>query len=195
MTEEPPKPATPLDTTRSNLPRILYWLAYALIIAVAVGVSLLLGAMGLPSWLATVLAVVAAGFAVWFLEDSPINPNRDRDKDPFNRNFFTVNAQMVRSWKLRGRQVEWRETRAADLPAHAAHAFKEQLGVEPEVSVEADGLLWVAGERDWHGWPDPPRFVIVGFDPAGKVQAADDLHAWPGKWAAPAGTVGKPKQS
>jgi hypothetical protein len=173
---------------------MLYWSAYALIIAAAVGVSLLLGALGFPSWLATVLAVVAAGFAVWFLDDSPLNPNRDLDKDPFNRNFFTVNLQMVRSWKLRGKDVQWREVRVADLPAHAAHAFKE-LGVDPEVSVETDGLLWVAGERDWHGWPDPPRFVIVGFDAAGMIKAADDLDAWPQRWTAPAGTVGKPKRS
>jgi hypothetical protein len=186
VTDEAPKPAPSTEQTKNRLPRIIYWSAYAALIAAAVGVSLLLGMIGLPGWLATAVAVIAAGFAVWFLEDSPLNPNRDLDKDPFNRNFFAVNLQMVRSWKLRVRDVEWREMAAADLPPHAVSAFKDQLGVDPEVSVEADRLLWVAGERDWHGWPDPPRFVVVGFDAVGKVRAADDLNDWPRRWRLPA---------
>jgi hypothetical protein len=198
VTDEAPKPdpspVTPaLDKTMPRAPLIIYWTAYAALIVAAVGGSIVMGAMGLPAWLATIIAAAAIGVAVWFLEDSAINPRRDMEKDPFNRGFFALNAHMFRALRLRAREVKWNEAR--DLPAHALSAFKDKLGVVPEVSVETDGLLWVAGERDWHGFPDPPRFVIVGFDAAGKVRAADDLNVWPRLWAAPAGKVGQPKQS
>jgi hypothetical protein len=192
---EAPKGSPPPEKNKRRLPVVLYWSAYAALIVAVIAGNVFLGAIGFPRWLAIVLAVVVIGFAVWYLEDSPVNPRREIDKDPFNRNFFAVNLHMVRTWRLRGRDMDWRETRAADLPPHAASAFNDLLGVDPELSAEVDGLLWVVGERDWHGYPDPPRFVIVGFDAAGKVKAADDLHGWPKAWAAPAGTVGQPKQS
>jgi hypothetical protein len=200
VTDEAPKPPLPPATpspgkTKSRAPVIIYWTAYAALIVAAVGGSIVMGALGFPAWLSTIVAAAAIGVAVWFLEDSALNPRRDIEKDPFNRGFFALNLHMLRAWRLRIREVQWKETRPADLPPAVASAFKELLGVTPEVSAETDGLLWVAGERDWHGWPDPPRFVIVGFDPGGKVKAADDLHTWPKTWAAPAGTIGKPKQS
>jgi len=197
LTDEAPKPASPApEKTKRKLPRILYWAAYIAIIAAFSGGVYLLTNMGLPYWLAIVIGGAVTGVAVWFLEDSALNPSRDLDKDPFDRNFIDVNMQMIRSWKLRGKDVAWKKSLAPDLPAHARDAFKEKLGVDPEVSVEADGLLWVAGQRDWYGgYFDPPRFVVVGFDPAGAIKAADDLHTWPKRWTAPAGTVGQPKQS
>jgi hypothetical protein len=198
VTDEAPKPKPPPvapspEKTKPRAPLIIYWSAYAALIAAAVGGSIVMGAMGFPAWLATIIAAAATGVAVWFLEDSAINPRRGMEKDPFNRGFFALNLHMLRAWRLRSRDVEWREAR--DLPSHAVSAFKDKLGVNPEVSVDAHGLLWVAGERDFHGGFDPPRFVLVGFDAAGKVKAADDLHTWPKGWAVPAGTVGKPKQS
>jgi len=199
VTDEAPKPpSTPAvpSPEKTKPPRahvIIYWTAYAALIVVAVGGSIVMGAIGVPAWLATIVAAAAIGVAVWFLEDSAINPRRDIEKDPFNRGFFALNLHMLRALRLRTRDLKWSE--AHDLPAHAVSAFKDKLGVDPEVLVETDGLLWVAGERDWHGWPDPPRFVIVAFDAAGNVKAADDLNAWPKAWAVPAGTVGQPKQS
>jgi hypothetical protein len=198
VTDEAPRPIPPPEApspenTKSRAPLIIYWTAYAALIIAAVGGSIVMGAMGFPAWLATIIAAAAIGVAVWLLEDSAINPRRDMEKDPFNRGFFVLNAHMLRALRLRTREVKWGEAR--DLPAHAVSAFKNKLGVVPEVSAETDGLLWVAGGRDWHGFPDPPRFVIVGFDADGKVRAADDLNAWPRLWSAPAGTVGQPKQS
>lgn len=45
------------------------------------------------------------------------------------------------------------------------------------------GRLWVVRERDYFGWPDPPRFAFFALDPnGGRVWAAADFGNWPDPW-------------
>ena len=53
--------------------------------------------------------------------------------------------------------------------------------------ADADGRSWVVTERDWFGWPDPPRFAVFAFEPNGSVWMAFDFNTWPHCWST--GTV------
>jgi hypothetical protein len=50
--------------------------------------------------------------------------------------------------------------------------------------AEIDGRRWIVRERDWHGWPDPPRFAFFVLD-QGEVWAGTDFDRWPSGWTWP----------
>ena len=47
--------------------------------------------------------------------------------------------------------------------------------------AEVDGRGWIALERDWHGFPDPPRYAFFAFE-GSQIWAAADFHVWPSAW-------------
>lgn len=169
---------------------ITFYLAcYGVILVAIVGGSIAAAIEGVPKWPVIIGAVVVSAIAMWLLDKTPANPHRELDRDAFGRSGFLTMLHMLRAWKLRGQEVDWRELSTGEREAPLAKLFDESLGVVPEVIIESDGLTWLAGERDWHGWPDPPRFVVVGFDGQGKVKAADDIGAWPKRWRIPLSPV------
>lgn len=46
------------------------------------------------------------------------------------------------------------------------------------------GRRWIVRERDWHGWPDPPRFVFFAME-GSTVWAGADFDWWPRRWQWP----------
>lgn len=46
---------------------------------------------------------------------------------------------------------------------------------------------WLVVERDWFGWPDPPRFAFFALGSGGSIVCAQDFNVWPARWRAPEG--------
>lgn len=66
----------------------------------------------------------------------------------------------------------------------------------PDLRDMADGVAAVAHDfgrsywvmqNTWHGFPDPPEFVFVGFADGGEVIALGYFDDWPAKWTRPEG--------
>jgi hypothetical protein len=47
-----------------------------------------------------------------------------------------------------------------------------------------DGRQWIVRERDWSGWPDPPRYVLFVLE-GETVWMARDFDRWPSLWPKP----------
>jgi len=50
--------------------------------------------------------------------------------------------------------------------------------------ADVAGRRWIVRERDWHGWPDPPRFVFFAVEER-KIRVAVDFDHWPMQWQWP----------
>ena len=91
-------------------------------------------------------------------------------------------------WRFRAcrrRAVEWRKPDDATRAFYDGHALIGRFGDGTLAVAEVDGRTWIVRERDWHGWPDPPRFVFFALEPDGRVWCARDFHVWPQAWARP----------
>jgi hypothetical protein len=185
VTETPEPPPQKIKRVAS---RPVYWAAYVAIIAAALGLSLALGTLGAPAWLATLAAMAVAGIAIWYLVDSPLNPEREQERDPYGRTLPTIIRHWLRARSLRGKQVVWRPAREQNLPAHVEKALMDHANNGVEVAVTMDGLVWAIAEADDWDHPEPPLYSVMAFDSAGQMQALDDFYSWPKGWAVPAGS-------
>ena len=165
--------------------------AYGAAVIASVALAMTVGHLHWPAWWRNV-AILAAGAAgaaaamiVAWKETGPI-PKFD---DVFGRSLVAVTRHEMRARRQTGRAMVWRVPAGDTTPAFVRDAFDKLLGVYACVSADADRLLWFAAERDWWGWPDPPRYVVLGFDAVGKIRAAVDLDVWPAAWNDPDGMM------
>ena len=92
------------------------------------------------------------------------------------------------SWPL-----AWRRAGLNDWPAVSVlgddydWARKMGMGFVAEFSNEVLFLI----DRDWFGWPDPPRWGLASFDPAnGKWNLWGNFSDLPSAWTVPAALDG-----
>lgn len=87
-------------------------------------------------------------------------------------------------WRVRRyRQLTmtWRAPTPDEEAAIIADPLLGRFGDDTIGIAEIDGLRCIVRDRDWFGWPDPPRFVF--FAMAGdRVAAAADFNDWPSCW-------------
>jgi hypothetical protein len=166
---------------RPRLRRAIYLALYALIVAVTVLGMNAVSASGAPEW-TKYLVLAAGGVAAWFVANWEIVPAR-RTKDVFERNVLTATRHELRARQETFRALSWARANGG-YPAAINAAFAK-LEAKPEVVASSGGWTWLAAESDWHGWPDLPRFVVLGFDTSNQLQAAVDLDRWPRAWSKP----------
>lgn len=181
------------DLREGKRPRLrlaIYLAIYAIIVAFIVAGMDAVVASGAPEW--TKYLVLLAGLVpTWFVANWEIGPST-KEPDPFGRNTLTGIRHELRARQQTATALNWDRVAGADLPAPIRDAFVK-LDMPPEVHAASGAWIWVAAERDWHGWPDPPRFVVLGFDASGRLGASVDLDTWPASWTKPADWPFEPK--
>jgi hypothetical protein len=105
----------------------------------------------------------------------------DIPSDGFGQSLADDVRFALRFRKCRRRDVVWRvptwdEGRAFDIDPIIGRFGDITIAV-----AEVDGRRWLVRERDWHGWPDPPRYVFFALDGSG-IWAGADFDGWPKPW-------------
>jgi hypothetical protein len=167
---------------RPRLRQAVYIVLYAAIIAVIVLSMNAISSSGAPEW--TKYLVLAPGIVVtWFVATWEIGPSSSR-KDVFERDMLTATRHEFRARQETFRQLTWSRVSQGDHAPTIRDAFAK-LQAQPEVVASSGGWTWLVAESDWYGWPDPPRFVVLGFDASNRLGAAIDLNTWPRAWSKP----------
>ncbi len=79
----------------------------------------------------------------------------------------------------------WRDPIPAERAAIAAHPILQRFAIWVFAVTEVDGEHWVACERDWFGYPDPPRYAFFALS-GETIRVAVDFWDWPNGWTLPA---------
>jgi hypothetical protein len=87
----------------------------------------------------------------------------------------------LRFRRCRRMAVCWRVPTTEEARAIEADPILGRFGDVTIALAEVDGRRWLVRERDWHGWPDPPRYVFFAMDGT-DVWAGADFDWWPSAW-------------
>jgi hypothetical protein len=167
---------------RPRLRQAIYIALYAVIVAAIVLSMNAISSSGAPEW--TKYLVLAPGLVVtWFVANWEIGPSRG-EKDILERNMLIATQQELRARQATFRPLTWSRVGQGEQAPAIRDTFAK-LQIQPEVAASSGGWTWLAAERDWHGWLDQPRFVVLGFDASNRLGAAIDLSAWPRPWSKP----------
>ena len=79
--------------------------------------------------------------------------------------------------------MAWRPPTISDKSRFGA--FADAFADVFHAIAESAGEVWLLYERDWFGFPDPPRYVVVALSADGAVIAADELNTLPRAWTFP----------
>ena len=113
----------------------------------------------------------------WFGRDRP----SATPPDGFGQTLAEDLRFLARFRRCRRRATSWREPSAEERRGHDAHRVLGRFGDYSIATATMDGELWLVRERDWHGWPDPPRyafFALAGDD----IRVAADFDYRPIAW-------------
>ena len=106
-------------------------------------------------------------------------------QDGFGQSLFD-DARFM--WRFRGcrlRAASWCAPSDGERMHYDVHPLFGRFGDATTALAIVDGRTWIIRERDWHGWPDPPRFVFFALKPEGSIWCARDFHVWPQAWVRP----------
>jgi len=78
--------------------------------------------------------------------------------------------------------ADWRAPTGAEARQIETHPIVGRFGDVTLMLADVDRRLWILRERDWHGWPDPPRYVFFALDSDDVIWAARDFDGWPSAW-------------
>ena len=116
----------------------------------------------------------------------PIGKHNDTAiKEGVGQSLFDDLRFLWRFLGCRKRAVTWRAPDAAERKHYDTHPLFGRFGDETIAIAGDDGRRWIVRERDWHGWPDPPRYVFFAIEPDGGIWSAADFHHWPQTWDRP----------
>lgn len=101
--------------------------------------------------------------------------------DGMGQSWLTEIRQYWRFVKCRRKAVVWQSN--IEAIEHDTQLMRELLrfGDETVASACVAGRHWIVRQRDFYGWPDPPRFVFFAIE-GDRIWAAADFHDWPAKW-------------
>ncbi|TRW14412.1 hypothetical protein [Glacieibacterium frigidum] len=92
---------------------------------------------------------------------------------------FARNFRLCRRVAIAWRIPTTVEMRALDLDQLIGRFGELTIGL-----ADVAGRRWIVRERDWHGWPDSPRFVFFAMEDS-TVWAGADFDLWPSRWQWP----------
>lgn len=130
---------------------------------------------------ATIAAIIG-----WVIFDYFQNAQKD-EPDPFGRTPREARAHEKMANAALKSQLVWTPATRENCPPGMAAQLEQGIGLFPEAIAVSEDMVWLAGERDWWGWPDPPRYFLVGFAQTGEMVAGTDFADWPKRWNRPAG--------
>jgi hypothetical protein len=177
---------------RPRLRQAIYIAIYAVIVAITVLGMNAVSSSGAPEW-TKYLVLVGGAVVTWFIATWEIGPSRG-SKDVFGRDMLTATRHEFRARQETFRPLTWSRARLDDYAPAIRDAFAK-LQAQPEVVASSEGWTWLAAESDWYGWPDPPRFVVLGFDASNQLRAAMDFDTWPRAWSKPGDWPFEPKEA
>lgn len=88
---------------------------------------------------------------------------------------------LLRFDRCRKIATTWRAPTAEERPAQNAHPVVGRFGDEAHAVAQVGGQQWIVRERDWYGWPDPPRYVFFALRDK-QIWGARDFNIWPRAW-------------
>lgn len=112
-------------------------------------------------------------------------PARKKRGDGFGQSLIMDIRFARRFAGMKRAAIEWREPSAGEEAEILDDPMLGRFADDVAALSEYEGRACVVMERLWHGWPDPPRYVLFVVDD-GKVWAAADFDAWPPTWTDPA---------
>ena len=105
--------------------------------------------------------------------------------DGFGQGLFADLKFWWRFRRCRRWPVDWSAPDDVQRRHWDNHPLCSRFGDATLAVAEVDGRMWLIRERDWHGWPDPPRFVFFALAPDGTIWCACDFGMWPEGWRRP----------
>ena len=106
----------------------------------------------------------------------------DIPEDGFGQSLLDDVRFKVRFWQCRKTPAPWREPGRELALQYESHPIVGRFGDTTVATAVVVGRTWIARERDWYGWPDPPHYAFFALRPDGTIWAAADFHQWPVGW-------------
>lgn len=116
-------------------------------------------------------------------------PARKKRGDGFGQSLLADIRFARRFARMKRAEIDWREPTAGEEDEILADPMLGRFADDVTALGEYEDRACVVLERLWHGWPDPPRYVLFVVDD-GQVWAAADFDAWPSAWSEPAPAPG-----
>lgn len=115
---------------------------------------------------------------------------RSRDDDVIGQSMFDDIRWTSRCRAYRCRAIVWTAPTADEEAAIVADPLLGRFGDTTVGIATIDGVRCIVRDRDWFGWPDPPRFAFMARD-GDRIIASADFHDWPCCWT-PSPDAGQP---
>lgn len=103
------------------------------------------------------------------------------DQAGFGQSWLDDISFRLRFLRARGRPVMWRAPSDEERRVIDHHVILSRFGDTTLLVADVDAQRWIVRERDWWGWPDPPRYVFFALH-QGAIHAAADFDGWPSCW-------------
>lgn len=111
-------------------------------------------------------------------------PARKTRGDGFGQSLIADIRFARRFARMKRAAIAWREPTAGEEAEILADPMLGRFADDVTALGEYEGRACVVMERLWHGWPDPPRYVLFVVED-GKAWAAADFDTWPPAWNDP----------
>ena|GEM_PF-6795005 len=97
--------------------------------------------------------------------------------------------------KRLGLGADWRRPSAAEADAFAKHRVLPELADVLIAAADPGDESWILLERDWFGFPDPPRFEFIVYRADGATLCQASLDRLPPSWRMPEGVPFEPSDA
>ena len=102
-------------------------------------------------------------------------------REGFGQSLLEDVGFVLRFRRCRRTLVHWRSPSLTERAAIDGHPVFGRFGDQTLYVADCGVERWIIRDRDWWGWPDPPRYVF--FAVAGPtIRVAVDFNHWPNRW-------------
>lgn len=109
-------------------------------------------------------------------------PAGHKSSDGFGQSLWDQQRFFWRNFHDRRMTITWRKPTQMERTLYDGHAIISRFGDETHAIADIDGRVGVIRERDFHGWPDPPRWVVFVLEADGRIWTAADYNQLPRRW-------------
>lgn len=113
-----------------------------------------------------------------------VEPTAVLDPDGLGQGWWIDLLWWWRFRQSRRSAISWFKPTPADEDRIESHPQIRRFGDVTIAIAKFDGKQWIARERDWFGWPDPPRYALFALQ-GETIWMARDFDRWPPSWSGP----------